>query len=151
MRWSEAQLAAYQDLTGGGHLPTRARRKPPQTPGGLSEHQIHSAVAAHLRARCPAQVVWWHTPNGELRDPVTAAKLKRMGVRAGLPDFLLLITGRLYGLELKRERGAAISPAQREMHAALISAGAIVATARGLDEVLEILTAWGAFKPANDR
>ena len=70
-----------------------------------------------------------------------------MGVRAGLPDLLLLIDGHLRGLELKRDRGARVSPEQRAMHRELTEAGAIVATALGIDEALDIMTSWGAFRP----
>ena len=70
-----------------------------------SETQIHEAVVGHLRRRCRRGVHWHHPATGELRDAAPAAKLQRMGVRAGLPDLLLLIEGRLHGLELKRERG----------------------------------------------
>ena len=69
-----------------------------------------------------------------------------MGVRAGLPDILLSINGRLHGLELKRERGGRVSPEQIAMHAELTAAGAIVATAQGLDKAILIPTAWGVLR-----
>lgn len=37
----------------------------------------------------PALKRGYHTPNGEHRDPRTAAKLRRMGVRAGVLDWAL--------------------------------------------------------------
>ena len=58
----------------------------------------------------------------------------------------MLIGGRLHGLELKRECGARLSPAQRAMHHELIAAGAVVETARGTDEALAILKCWGAIR-----
>jgi len=68
-----------------------------------------------------------------------------MGTKPGLPDFLLLISGRLYGLELKRESGGRVSPDQIAMHAELTTAGAVIAVARGLDHAIDLLTSWGAF------
>lgn len=39
---------------------------------------------------------WFHPANGELRDKRTAAKLKSMGVKSGVPD-VIIITPILYG------------------------------------------------------
>jgi len=159
MRWTEAQLTKHQ-----------ARRSPPSTPAEIakatrarararrrdsvmpqpSENQIHEAVVEHLRIRGRRDVPWFHVPNGELRDPGTAAKLQRMGVLAGVPDLLLLIAGRLHGLELKRERGGRESIEQQAVHAELRSAGAVVETAYGLDQALEVLESWGALLPASN-
>jgi hypothetical protein len=49
--------------------------------------------------------VWFHVPNGEKRDRVTATKLKQMGVRPGVADFIILHKGQSIALELKREGG----------------------------------------------
>jgi len=117
----------------------------------LTEADVHLAVVAHLRARCRPDVHWHHPATGELRDPGTARKLQRMGVKPGLPDFLLLIEGRLHGLELKRVRGGRVSPDQKAMHVELVAAGAVVAVAKGLDEALSVLTSWGAFGPAKGK
>lgn len=68
----------------------------------LKEIDIHMAVAKHLEEWAWPSAFWWHTPNGEKRDPATAAKLKRMGVKPGVHDFLIVHAGRIYGLELKR-------------------------------------------------
>ena len=154
MRWTEAQLAKHlarhepaaqrfssaRKLRVAGHRAQRIES---------NEGQIHQAVVGHLRMRCRRGVHWHHPATGELRDAATAAKLQRMGVRAGLPDLLLLIEGRLHGLELKRERGGRVSPAQQAMHDELRAAGAIVETAKGLNEALGVLTTWGALLPDN--
>ncbi len=153
MRWSEAQLAEHlaRRQTPAASAPAAARRqrRTPRPRLEASESQIHMAVVSHLRARCRRGIHWHHPATGELRDPATAAKLQRMGVRAGLPDVLLLIDGRLHGLELKRERGGHVSQAQRAMHDELRGAGAVIATARGIDEALGVLETWGALLPAN--
>jgi hypothetical protein len=153
MRWTQAQLSKHlarrATQTDAVTSPARRRRR---KPGAVrleaSESTIHEAVVGHLRIRGRRGVPWFHVPNGELRDPATAAKLKRMGVRPGVPDLLLLIGGRLHGLELKRERGGTVSPEQIAVHAELTAAGAIVATARGVDEALGLLEQWGALQPA---
>ena len=58
-----------------------------------------------------------HIPNGGMRNPVVAAKLKSEGVKAGYPDLLLDVPrGGYHGLriELKREKGGTVSPAQKD-------------------------------------
>ena len=80
---------------------------------------------------------------GEIRDAATAAKLKGMVTKPGMPDFVLIIAGRLHGLELKRHDGR-LSPDQRATIAEIEAAGGIVHTARSIDEALTVLAAWGA-------
>jgi hypothetical protein len=56
-----------------------------------------------------------HFPAGEPRDPVTAARLKRLGVMAGWPDLQFCGPGaRTVFLELKR-RGGRLSEPQQAM------------------------------------
>lgn len=149
MRWTAAQLDAYQARRNAPPAPpARPRGARPALPV-LPEDDVHVAVVEHLRARCRPGIHWHHPATGEVRDPGTARKLQRFGVKAGLPDLLLLIEGRLHGLELKRERGGRVSPDQVAMHAELLEAGAVVAVARGLDQALSTLTAWGVFGPVN--
>jgi hypothetical protein len=50
------------------------------------ESEIHATVVAHLRLRAKPDVLWLHCPNGERRDKITGAKLKRMGALAGAAD-----------------------------------------------------------------
>lgn len=110
-----------------------------------SELQIHMAVANHLRWRAAPGVWWAHYPAGEIRDERTAAKLKAMGTKPGVPDFLLLIAGKLHGLELKRE-GGRLTPSQKRSHMEIEAAGGYCAAAYGVEEAVAILRAWGALR-----
>jgi len=65
------------------------------------EAAIQRAVCDHLRLRAKPDVVWLHCPNGERRDKITGAKLKRMGVLAGASDLLFWHNGNSFALELK--------------------------------------------------
>lgn len=65
-----------------------------------------------------------------------------MGLLPGMPDICLVHDGRFYGLELKRT-GGRLSSEQRAVLDALGRAGAVTATAYGLDNALAILAAWG--------
>ncbi len=112
---------------------------------GLSEDSIQMAVARHLDLLAMPGVVWWHTPNGGSRGRAEAGRFKLMGVKAGVPDLVLLRDAHLYGLELKTQAGR-VSPDQAVLHVALRAAGATVAVAYGLDAALRQLEAWGLMK-----
>jgi hypothetical protein len=61
----------------------RPRRAPVIRP---KELVLHMAVAKLLREHCLPEWQWFHPGSGELRDVKTAVTLKRMGLKAGLPD-----------------------------------------------------------------
>lgn len=68
-------------------------------------------------AALPELALLFHIPNGEYRDKGTAAKLKRQGVKAGVPDlFLPVARGGYHGLfvELKRTNGGTVSNSQKQ-------------------------------------
>lgn len=111
----------------------------------LTEEAIHRSLVRHLEVLCRPGVVWWHTPNGERRDKATGGRLKAMGVKAGVPDLLLLREGRLYGIELKRE-GGRTSKGQGAMLDQMSGAGAEVAVCMGLDAALAALKGWGLIR-----
>jgi hypothetical protein len=71
--------------------------------------------------------------------------MKGLGVRAGVPDVIVIKDGRTYGLELKAEGGRA-TPKQLESVAAMEAAGAYCAIAEGLDRALACLEAWDILK-----
>ena len=59
-----------------------------------------------LAARVPAIKYAFHTPNGGIRAKMTAARLKRMGVRVGVPDVLIPVTQSVYtGLAIELKYG----------------------------------------------
>jgi hypothetical protein len=68
-----------------------------------SELDIHRAIVKLLNATKRQSVTFWHTPNGELRDPRTAGKLKTMGVLPGVSD-LIIMDGRgcFFAMEVKK-------------------------------------------------
>ena len=67
--------------------------------------------------RCPELGLLFHIPNGGFRHPATAARMKALGVKPGVPDlFLPVARGDYYGLwiEMKRRKGGRVSEAQSE-------------------------------------
>jgi hypothetical protein len=133
---------ASRPSTSGAPKPFKLTNPKPKQP---SEASIHIAVVQALRQLAAPRVVWWHTPNGELRDKRTAAKLKAMGTRAGIPDLVLVIGGKLHTLELKTATGR-LSPAQISMRAELEAASCTWASAHSTTEALNVLTSWGALR-----
>jgi VRR-NUC domain-containing protein len=115
-------------------LLTMKRRRPEQI--------LQAAVCQHLQLRGAKGMFWWHHPAGGQRSRTEAAIFKGIGAKPGIPDLLFLKDSQLLCLELKAE-GGRLSSAQVACHEALRAAGALVATAVGLDEALEVLEAWG--------
>ena len=108
-----------------------------------TEEQIQTAVASFLDRALPDDALWFHCPNGGARNKVVAAKLKWAGVKAGVPDILIVWRQRLIGIELKAKTGT-LSEAQKAMHQRLTLAGAVVLPiARSVDEVEAFLETLG--------
>jgi hypothetical protein len=110
-----------------------------------SEAQLHITVIEHLRLRAKPDVLWLHPANGERRDKITGAKLKRMGVLAGTSDLLIWHRGNSFALELKAS-GRRLSEAQLAFMARFNDAGGHTAVAEGIDRALACLEAWGLLR-----
>jgi hypothetical protein len=100
------------------HLFKGKRQRGQRVDVSPSEFQLHCQVADTLERWRSANWVSTHFPAGEERPSAAGARLKRMGLRAGLPDFLLFPPQdwpelRTHFLELKR-RGGRLSDAQVE-------------------------------------
>lgn len=112
----------------------------------MTEDQHQIALVTHWRLRRSPGWEMWHTPNGGLRTPREAAKLKALGTLPGVPDLLLLCpAGRLHGLELKAGRNVP-TPEQNAFGAAMQSAGLPWEWSRELNRSLSILEGWGALR-----
>ncbi len=99
------------------------------------EDAFHKSVARYLDAK---GVLWFHCPNGGRRYKGDGAKLKAMGVKAGIPDILILEARKnCYGfaIELKVGRNTC-SPEQNEMRRHFIAANWHVLVSYSLDEVI---------------
>lgn len=109
----------------------------------ITEFQLQRAVRIFLDAHAFSDVVYWHTPNqGAGRSAQQGKTLKDMGVLAGIPDWLLLRHGKLYGLELKLP-GKKTSKDQNETHARLLNSGCTaIATLDDLSDVRKQLFLW---------
>lgn len=115
------------------------------------EYQLQKAIWQHIMLLKPANVIAYAVPNGEHRSKRTGARLKAMGVVAGVPDFaFVLADGRAAFLELKSSRGR-LSPGQKAFADQCLSMEVEYAVSADLDTCLNILTAWGVIVMANGK
>jgi hypothetical protein len=116
-------------------------RKPRAAP----EMALHGMVADTLRISASSGWIWFHVPNGGWRSAAEAGKFKRMGVKAGVSDFLLVAPhgACLHALELKR-RGEKMTVEQKAFHTLLIHAGGHAACVDSYEAALIQLKLWGA-------
>ncbi len=106
----------------------------------MTEDQIHASIVTYLRTVLPDALVW-HTPNAP-RSAIAGARLKRLGMVAGVPDLCLLVDGSLYFLEVKTDKGR-LSLEQGAFIDAARGLGARATVVRSLDDVARVLKTWG--------
>lgn len=110
----------------------------------MSELDLQIFTAQLLKLSAADKVIWFAVPNGEYRSKRTGAKLKRMGVRAGVADFALTLPGGQSAyLELKSQKGR-LSPSQKDFKRDCEAAGAYFAVADSPEQVEGVLRAWRA-------
>lgn len=108
-----------------------------------AETRLQMALINHLRLLAPRNILYMAIPNEGSRSPKTGARMKAMGMLPGAPDLLFIIDGKAHGLELKADKGRQ-SDTQRLVERAWEAAGGVYALAKGMDEALTVLRAWGA-------
>lgn len=117
------------------------RVRGPPTP---KEFPLHCMVADTLRRWLSEGWRFTHIPNGELRSPATGARLKRMGLIPGWPDFILLSDdGDPHFLELKR-KGMSLSDHQTDFCGWCVDRGVPYAICDSFESALTQLQTWGA-------
>jgi hypothetical protein len=97
------------------------------------EESLHIAVAQFLDLALPDDAVWTTIPAGG-GGKVRGAHLKAMGYKPGWPDILVVYRGRTICIELKAP-GGTLSKPQKALHPRLTLAGALVYTAKRIEEV----------------
>ena len=87
-------------------------------------------------------ILFYHVPNGGYRTILEAVKLKRQGVKKGVPDICICSARKghhgLY-IELKRKNLGSVSISQAEWIKNLNSAGYLAFVAYGFDEAKKIV------------
>lgn len=116
-------------------------------PRPISEMRVHCAIVTFLTVRAAPELIWYHCPSGELRSPIVGAKLKRMGVRRGVPDLCFTLPdGRSAYMEVKAPKNGSLSWEQKVFQAQCEVIGAPYVVVKSLDEAERVLEAWGALR-----
>jgi hypothetical protein len=106
------------------------------------EQQTLTEWALYASGQIPELRLFFHIPNGMFRHKSTAAKLKRLGVKPGIPDICLPVPrGKYHGLyiELKRRKGGHVTPEQLEWIDALNRQGYRAVVCKGWHEASETI------------
>lgn len=104
-----------------------------------TEAAIQKACVDYLRIlEGQGRATGFAVPNGEYRDKITAARLKAQGVRAGAPDLIVVVPGRVLFVEIKTQVGR-LSPDQRAYHKTLSSLGIETAVIRSVSDFIELV------------
>lgn len=107
----------------------------------MKESDLQEVIVKFLTLR---GLKFFHTPNGGYRNPREAAKFKRMGVKAGIPDIIIYSTPRkqmgLKGLTFELKVGSnKITQHQEQRMEEFKDEGWAVYVVRSLDEAMEII------------
>ena len=97
------------------------------------------AFATWLRSH---ELLFLHVPNEGRRSHAYGAKLKRLGMSKGAPDFIIFESGRGFhgiAIEMKRRKYYRHDPSQEVWRCDLIRNGWISEFAHGVDEAIELV------------
>ena len=99
----------------------------------------------------PELQLLYHIPNGGSRNKIEAAKLKGMGVKAGVPDLHLPVPkGKYCGLWIEMKYGdGRVRPAQKEFMEMAADQGAYCVVCYGADAAIEIIKQYIDLRPVN--
>lgn len=111
-----------------------------------TEHEICEAITQYLTLKTDLRDLFFHVPNGGRRRITEALRFKKIGVRAGVPDYVIPFktctcqckcggSAALF-LEVKRGKQGKISEAQKDYMHKLQSQGYVTAVARSLEEAI---------------
>ena len=109
------------------------------------EHLVQKAICEYLDMR---KIFYFAIPNGGKRSMTEAGRFKAEGVKSGIPDLCLLMSGIAFFLEVKRPRrdsnpAGRLTENQMIMIEKLEDAGADTAVVYCVADVISILIDWG--------
>jgi len=107
-----------------------------------AEARTQAAVVEWIRLVAP-QLIAFHVPNGGYRTPAEAARMKWVGVLAGVPDIIVLgLDGRCWLIEVKGP-GGALSADQRAIRDRCAALRIPFVVAKSIDDVRVAFGIWG--------
>lgn len=111
-------------------------------PTESNEQQALFDWAARLEYKWPELALLFHIPNEGKRSKITGARMKREGLRSGVPDICLPVARNgshgLY-IELKRRKDSRVTKDQLDWIEALVAEGYMAAVCRGCDEAIALI------------
>jgi hypothetical protein len=107
------------------------------------EDTLQEYAAKRMFDAC-LKTVWWHTPNGGKRSKVTAAKLKKMGVRPGVADLVFFNKELRLAAEIKTLDGVQ-SKNQKSFQAAWEAQGGVYVIVRTPLEIDGLIFKFGLY------
>ena len=111
------------------------------------ESALQGKIMKYLDHNGRPEFDWRAIPNGDLRHPVVAMRLRDQGVKPGTPDIIIsLDKGRVGWLELKSRRGH-LNPYQKGFAVKVMRLGHYWGMAKSLPEAVTILKAWNVLRP----
>jgi hypothetical protein len=107
-----------------------------------AEARTQAAVVEWIRLVAP-DLIAFHVPNGGLRTKAEAARMKWVGVLAGVPDIVVLgLDGRCWLIEVKGP-GGSLSPEQCVIRDRCVSMRIPFVVAKSIDDVRRAFEIWG--------
>ena len=113
-----------------------------------SEDSFQKSLAKYLNA---INAFWFHCPNGGSRHALEAIKLKDMGVKAGIPDCMILDQRHGYsGLAIELKVGYnKPSEHQLAIFDKLVERNWMVVVSWSMDEVISLIDAYYDIRQSN--
>jgi hypothetical protein len=107
-----------------------------------AEARIQAAIVEWIRTVAP-DLIAFHAANGGYRTPAEAARMKWVGVLAGVPDVIVLgLDGRCWLIEIKGPAGA-LSAEQRAIRDRCTALRIPFVVAKSIDDVRLAFRLWG--------
>ncbi|MEI8165015.1 MAG: hypothetical protein WCG26_01515 [Chloroflexales bacterium] len=144
------RLALLLHEEGASVMTTRPARIGRPVASEASEQEALMEFCTRFSGQVPVLARVFHIPNGEARDARVGAKLKRMGVKPGMPDLCLPVPwGAFHGLyiELKRADGGRTRLVQGDWHAFLRGQNYAVVVAAGWVEAARAMVDYLGLRP----
>lgn len=108
----------------------------------MSEHRLQMACAAFLSASLDSDTYWTAVDAGQGAMNIRAGQLRKArGVKAGVPDIIVVHNATFHGIELKTEKGRT-SDTQSYAHEQIRAAGGRVCICRSVADVEVALRHW---------
>lgn len=106
------------------------------------EQSLHISSVAFMHRAMPQGVVFFHCPNGGKRTKAEAGLFRAFGVRAGVPDLLLIMpNGQAAFIEFKAPDGV-LSDVQADFCEEVRRLRCAYAVIRSMEELEATLTRW---------